>query len=306
MTQARRSTNRIFLAVALFAAGALAGAPAVAVAGAGHGGATNSLTTQYPLGRQKLCCSSQTSPAASPTPATTRRSSSPRRAGGALGVSTAGLVVAAALAGVLLLAAAGYGYARRRRPRPPGRRSLPSAVTRPRTPVAWHETCVLPRPRYRAPGWMIVLLWPVMRYSPSRGAYVLRLVGRRLGPVLIDPGPVRPPGRWMTGGGGQQADRRIEGAGDRQPERRAEPDLLAALSPDDRGHHNRAQAARRLATNRHARAATKLGMALEQRGDLDGARRAYLDAKRWGDPAGVERAAALSQARDDRGLTEGR
>jgi hypothetical protein len=37
--------------------------------------------------------------------------------------------------------------------------------------------------RYLAPLW-IFLLRPCLRYSPSRTAYVLRLVGTRRGPVL--------------------------------------------------------------------------------------------------------------------------
>jgi len=37
--------------------------------------------------------------------------------------------------------------------------------------------------RYVQRHWL-TLLWPVMRYSNSRNAYVLRGVGRRVGPVL--------------------------------------------------------------------------------------------------------------------------
>ena len=32
--------------------------------------------------------------------------------------------------------------------------------------------------------WALVALRPVLRYSPTRDAYVLRFIGRRLGPVL--------------------------------------------------------------------------------------------------------------------------
>jgi hypothetical protein len=43
---------------------------------------------------------------------------------------------------------------------------------------------VVTRPRrYVAPRWLS-LLGPVLRYSGSRDAYVLRAVGNRLGPVL--------------------------------------------------------------------------------------------------------------------------
>jgi hypothetical protein len=31
----------------------------------------------------------------------------------------------------------------------------------------------------------LTLLWPLFRYSMSRDAYVLRLVGNRAGPVLV-------------------------------------------------------------------------------------------------------------------------
>ena len=32
---------------------------------------------------------------------------------------------------------------------------------------------------------MIALLWPLFRYSQSRDAYILRLVGNRVGPVIV-------------------------------------------------------------------------------------------------------------------------
>jgi hypothetical protein len=40
------------------------------------------------------------------------------------------------------------------------------------------------RPRRRVPGWTIDLLGMFFRYSAVRDAYVLRIVGRRRGPVL--------------------------------------------------------------------------------------------------------------------------
>jgi len=40
------------------------------------------------------------------------------------------------------------------------------------------------RPRRYVPGYLLVLLRPVLRYSVSRDAYVLRGVGGHAGPVL--------------------------------------------------------------------------------------------------------------------------
>ena len=40
------------------------------------------------------------------------------------------------------------------------------------------------RPRHEVPGPVLILLRPVVRYSLSRDAYILRGVGRRFGPVL--------------------------------------------------------------------------------------------------------------------------
>ena len=40
------------------------------------------------------------------------------------------------------------------------------------------------RPRHEVPGVVVALLRPVVRYSVSRDAYILRGVGRRFGPVL--------------------------------------------------------------------------------------------------------------------------
>jgi Flp pilus assembly protein TadD len=58
----------------------------------------------------------------------------------------------------------------------------------------------------------------------------------------------------------------------------------------DRGDFDGAAAAWRLAAaKRHAEAASSLGMLLEQTGDAEGARKAYRDARRLGDPDGAER-----------------
>jgi hypothetical protein len=42
----------------------------------------------------------------------------------------------------------------------------------------------VPRRRREVPDWTIVLLRPVLRYSASREAFVLRGLGNRMGPVL--------------------------------------------------------------------------------------------------------------------------
>jgi hypothetical protein len=41
------------------------------------------------------------------------------------------------------------------------------------------------RPRHRVHPAVLKLLSPFFRFSYGRGAYVLRLVGNRLGPVLV-------------------------------------------------------------------------------------------------------------------------
>jgi hypothetical protein len=43
------------------------------------------------------------------------------------------------------------------------------------------------RPRHRVPSLGIAALRPLFRYSVTRDAYVLRVVGRRRGPVLTPP-----------------------------------------------------------------------------------------------------------------------
>jgi hypothetical protein len=48
------------------------------------------------------------------------------------------------------------------------------------------------RPRRHVPGWGITILRPLFRYSATREAHVLRVIGRRWGPVLT-PAPRRLP-----------------------------------------------------------------------------------------------------------------
>lgn len=43
-----------------------------------------------------------------------------------------------------------------------------------------------PRPRRHLPSPVLALATPFFRYSPTRGAYVLRVIGDRRGPVLAD------------------------------------------------------------------------------------------------------------------------
>ena len=40
------------------------------------------------------------------------------------------------------------------------------------------------RPRRQVPYSVLTALWPVCRYSYSRDAYILRVIGRWVGPVL--------------------------------------------------------------------------------------------------------------------------
>jgi hypothetical protein len=39
---------------------------------------------------------------------------------------------------------------------------------------------------------MMSVLRPLFRYSPTRDAYVLRLIGKSTGPVLVERAPLRP------------------------------------------------------------------------------------------------------------------
>jgi hypothetical protein len=43
-----------------------------------------------------------------------------------------------------------------------------------------------PRRRRQVPGWALILLRPAFRYSYSRDAYILRIIGRQVGPALIE------------------------------------------------------------------------------------------------------------------------
>lgn len=47
----------------------------------------------------------------------------------------------------------------------------------------------VPRTRHPVPRPVILLLAPIYRFSHTRSAYVLRLVGERFGPVLTAPAP---------------------------------------------------------------------------------------------------------------------
>jgi hypothetical protein len=40
------------------------------------------------------------------------------------------------------------------------------------------------RARRQVPSWVLIVLWPAYRYSYSRDAHILRLIGRWVGPVL--------------------------------------------------------------------------------------------------------------------------
>jgi hypothetical protein len=50
--------------------------------------------------------------------------------------------------------------------------------------MSWGKMRDSPRRRHYVSPFTLVLLRPVLRYSPSRAAYVLRGIGGRVGPVL--------------------------------------------------------------------------------------------------------------------------
>jgi hypothetical protein len=48
-----------------------------------------------------------------------------------------------------------------------------------------------PRPRRAVGPATVSLLRPLFRYSPTRDAYILRLIGKSVGPVLVERVPLR-------------------------------------------------------------------------------------------------------------------
>ncbi len=209
----RRAAHRSLLAAALLAVMIGCARPAVAVAGAGHGGGAGALTRQYPLGKQKLCCrpGAPSRSGSSKSPASRSGSSAATGSGTRHSASRAwlpaALIVMVLIVVVLLIAvliAARYRQVRSRPAAPEWRSDepvAPPALTPPEHPrIVWSRsfptsttppglpetrgTRPQPRPRHRVPRWATALLWPIMRYSTPRGAYVLRLVGERRGPVL--------------------------------------------------------------------------------------------------------------------------
>ena len=231
---------------------------AVAASGRGPKRSTNSLTTQFPLGAQKLCCAPgthrrATSPTRHPStrapktsatsstvpapPPATRTSSRSPLLGGRRGGSTAALI----MVGVLIVGGLAFAQACRvsvrRRVRARGRAS--ASALPPPDPLAelTREIVARASPAPSAPQDPPATSALLSRLNQSgAGAY-------RLGQILYDRGD-------------------FEGA---------------------------AAAWRLAASKRHAGAATKLGMLLERSGDAEGAREAYRDARHLGDPDATER-----------------
>ncbi len=197
-----RAAHRILLAAALLAGMISCARPAIAVAGAGQGGGEGALTRQYPLGKQKLCCrqgapsrSGSSTSRASRSGSSTASGSETRHSASTAWLAWALIVIV--LIVIVLLVAARYRQVRSRPaaaewrweplPRPEHPRVWPRAFPAPRMPSVLSETPGTrpqPRSRHRVPWWATALLWPIMRYSTPREAYVLRLVGNRFGPVL--------------------------------------------------------------------------------------------------------------------------
>ena len=48
-----------------------------------------------------------------------------------------------------------------------------------------------PRPRRVVSPVTMSMLRPLFRYSPTRDAYILRLIGKSAGPVLVERAPLR-------------------------------------------------------------------------------------------------------------------
>ena len=148
-------------------------------AAAGHATATAgtspTLTGRYPLGTQRLCCRARSAGGATATGASHGGSAGSstipappgpprsRPTHAPAGGSSLDVGALAALLVLLALAVAGFLVLRRRL-----------------SPSGTH-----PRRRRWVARWLILVLAPLVRYSAGRDAYVLRLVGRRHGPVLV-------------------------------------------------------------------------------------------------------------------------
>ena len=183
--RARRTLSILLAIVLVMSAGLLTAAGARSAAGSGQG-TGSTLTRHFPLGGRRVCCArsvpspapaagSPTTTAPRPPPRPSARP--PRRVTTTTGrdptmVLAAEVVVAVSLA---VLAICGLHALRNRR-----RLASPPALGR-----------VLPRPRRPVSPRLLVLLSPLIRYSAARGAYVLRVIGDRLGPVLIKRSPSR-------------------------------------------------------------------------------------------------------------------
>jgi hypothetical protein len=257
---------------------------AVAASGRGPKRSTNSLTTQFPLGAQKLCCAPgthrrATSPTRHPStrapktsatsstvpapPPATRTSSRSPLLGGRRGGSTAALI----MVGVLIVGGLAFAQACRvsvrRRVRARGRASA-SALTAVAASGEQSSATVRPRPA------------PIGQADvppPDPLAELTREIVARASPAPS--APRDPPATSALLSRLNQS-----GAGAYR--------LGQILY--DRGDFEGAAAAWRLAaSNRHAGAATKLGMLLERSGDAEGAREAYRDARHLGDPDATER-----------------
>ncbi len=270
-------------ALALLVLGIVSASSARAV---GNGSAPNSLTKQYPLGTQTLCCSAgsgSTGPPAttstarrSPPSATTGAATAPaprRTASPARGHGGVPILLVAVIAGLLVvLAVVAFGFRNvlsSRRPRLQDRSTTPATARAPSMDVPRAQVrrvTTEPDQAQQAP----------IDGEPGDG------VGDRQGTPLI----------MHRAGGSASAD--LEEASSPSDVESGDVAFELGVMLYERGHLDPAEAAwRRAVERRHARAATRLGMALERRGDVDGASKAYRDAERWGDAVGSERATAL-------------
>jgi hypothetical protein len=257
---------------------------AVAASGPGPKRSTNSLTTQFPLGAQKLCCapgthrratsptrhpstrasktSATSSTAPAPPPATRTSSRSPLL-GGRRGGSTAALI----MVGVLIVGGLAFAQACRvsvRRRVRARRRASASAFEAVAAPGEQSSATVPPRPA------------PIEQADvppPDPLAELTREIVARASPAPS--APQDPPAKSALLS--------------RLNQRGAGVYRLGQILYD-RGDFDGAAAAWRLAASkRHVGAATKLGMLLERSGDAEGAREAYRDARHLGDPDATER-----------------
>lgn len=280
--------------VLMLAAGfSLSGAASIAASGQPDATSSNSLTTQFPLGTQTLCCHRTASPPAPGARATTTSTTSSTRATpsttasqpssastsapsstaipasrsnsghGSGGPPMALVLIGVLLAGLILRFGSPY---QRPRERSRKRRGVSGLISGPPWTESLHRDAETPTVRARPSGPAEAIRQPTLRavaeYSQQD----------------------------------TQPDEAPPAAEEQHP---GDPAYRLGIMGYEGGLVDGAAAAwRRAAAIRHPGAASKLDMVSEQRGELQGARGANREAELWGDPNAREHAAPPPESPD--------